>query len=57
MKQLACGSVVPNCEAVFRGESEDDLMRQATAHAQEAHGMDTIPPAVAAQVRAQIQDV
>ncbi len=57
MKQLACGSVVSGCEAVFHAESEADLMQQVAEHAREAHGMDQIPPEVAEQVRAKIVDV
>ena len=57
MKQLACGSVVPGCTAVFRAATEQELLRQVAVHAREDHGMEEIPFEVVEQVRANIEDV
>lgn len=57
MKRLACGAVVQDCTAVLEAETEDELLQKVARHAQDAHGMSTIPPSVVDQVRANIQDV
>jgi predicted small metal-binding protein len=54
-KQLACGDVVPGCKAVLQGKDENEVMMKATEHAKKAHGMGTIPPDVAAKVKAAIK--
>ena len=56
MKEFSCGAVVPGCEAEFRAETEDELMGQIARHAREAHGMESIPPELATQVRAQVRE-
>ncbi len=56
-KELACGAVVPGCDAVFRGESEDEVLAQVPEHARDAHGMEEVPPAVVDRARAAIRDV
>ena len=57
MKQFACGSVVPGCDEVVTGESEDELMAAVASHAREAHGMTEVPDDVAARVREGITEV
>lgn len=37
--ELRCGEVVPGCEGVVRGASQDEVMVQAAAHAADAHGL------------------
>ncbi len=39
MKRFACGDVVPGCQDVFLGDTEDDVLAQALEHAASAHGM------------------
>ena len=39
MKTLACGDLVPGCEAVVRAESEEEIVQIAAQHAVEAHGL------------------
>jgi predicted small metal-binding protein len=56
MKQFACGNVVTGCDGVVRGETEDDVLAAAAAHAKEAHGMDTVPDDVVAAIRAGITE-
>ena len=56
MKEFACGKVVPGCEHVFRGESEDEILDQVSVHARDDHGMDEVPPEVVDRIRARITD-
>lgn len=56
MKQFACGTVVDGCDGVVTGETEDDVLAAAAAHAQSAHGMDDVPDEVVAAIRAGITE-
>ncbi len=56
MKEFYCGAVVPDCSTRFRAENEQAILEQVARHAQEAHGMTTVPDAVVEQVRANIHD-
>lgn len=42
-KILKCGDLVTGCDAVIRGESEDEILRQATEHSRSAHNVKEIP--------------
>ena len=55
-KELRCGDVVPGCEFVARGDSEQEILQQAAAHASEAHGVNEITPELAEKVRGAIRD-
>lgn len=55
-KAMRCGDVVPGCDFVARGNSEDEVMQQVAEHARTAHGLDPVPQDVAAQARAAIHD-
>ena len=56
MKQFSCGAVVPGCTATFTGQTEDDILGQVATHAEEAHGMQEVPPEVVETVKANIQE-
>ena len=56
MKQFACGNVVPGCDGVVTGETENDVLAAAAAHAASAHGMDEVPDEVVAAIRGGIVD-
>ncbi|MBA2359743.1 MAG: DUF1059 domain-containing protein [Actinobacteria bacterium] len=56
MKELKCGDVGFDCDAVVRADSEEEVMAQVATHAREAHGMDEIDAATAGKIRAQIHD-
>jgi predicted small metal-binding protein len=56
VKEFICGDLVPGCETVIRGESEDEIFEQVAVHAREEHGMDEVPPEVQDKVRASIAD-
>ena len=57
MKQFACAKVVDGCDGVVSGETEDEVLAAAAAHAAEAHGMTEVPPEVVSAIRAGITDV
>ncbi|CAN5806305.1 hypothetical protein BH24ACT15_BH24ACT15_27140 [soil metagenome] len=54
MKHFSCGDVVPGCQATFTGSTDDDVMQQVVAHAEEDHGMSSLPPETQEQVKASI---
>jgi predicted small metal-binding protein len=56
MKQFACANVVPGCDGVATGETQDDLLAAVAAHAKEAHGMGGVSPELAAAVAANTVD-
>jgi predicted small metal-binding protein len=61
MKEIRCAEVgfFPDCDGVMRGETDDEVMAEATRHGKEVHGMtdaDFTPEAVE-QVRSQIREV
>ena len=56
MKKFACGSVVAGCDGVVTGETEDDVLAAAAAHASSAHGMADVPDDVVAAIRAGITE-
>lgn len=55
-KELRCGDVVPGCDYVARGASEQEILEQAAEHARRAHGMHEITPELAEKVRGAIRD-
>lgn len=55
-KIVRCREVGVDCDFEARGESEQEVLRQCAEHAKTAHGMDEIPPELAAKVRASIRD-
>jgi predicted small metal-binding protein len=57
MKQFACGTVVPGCDGVVTGETEDEVLAAAAQHAASAHGMTEVPADVLEAVKAGITDV
>jgi predicted small metal-binding protein len=57
MKQFSCGTVVPGCDGVMTGETEDELLAAAAEHAEQVHGMTEIPPELVDRIRAGIVDV
>ncbi len=55
-KVLRCGDLMPGCKAVIEGKDANEVMAKATEHAKKDHKMTTIPPDVAAKVKAAIKD-
>ena len=56
MKSFACGTVVPGCDGVVTGETDDDVLAAAAAHAAEVHGMTEVPDEVVGAIRAGITE-
>lgn len=56
MKQFACGTLMEGCEGVVSGETEDDVLAAAAAHAAEAHGLTDLSDDVVSAVREGITD-
>ena len=55
-KMVSCREVGVDCDFEVRGETEQEVLQKCTEHAKSAHGMDEIPPELAAKVRASIHD-
>src|SRR5882762_7720257 len=55
-KVLHCNDVVPDCDYVAKGESEQDVMQQAAEHARIAHNVGEVTPELADKVRSAIRD-
>ena len=56
MKVLRCADLMPGCKAVVEGKDVNEVMAKATEHAKKDHGMNAIPPDMAAKVKAAIKD-
>ena len=55
-QSLRCADVVGSCDFVARGDSEQDILQQASEHARAVHNINEITPEVAEKVKAAIQD-
>jgi predicted small metal-binding protein len=55
-KVLRCNDVVGSCDFVARGESEQDILRQAAEHARSVHQVEEVTPELAEKVRSAIRD-
>lgn len=56
MKQFACGNVVEGCDGVVTGETAEEVLAAAAAHAAEAHGLTDLPDEVVEKVKAGITE-
>ena len=54
-KILRCRDVGPDCDADVKGDTADEILEQAGAHAQADHGLEVIPELVEV-VRSAIKD-
>jgi predicted small metal-binding protein len=52
---LACGDVMPGCDAKFSADSEEELLAQAAPHAAEVHGITELSPEVLEAVKGAIR--
>lgn len=57
MKSFSCGAVVPGCTATFGGDTDDEVLAQVADHARVAHGLQTVPDELVAEVRRHIVQV
>lgn len=56
-KELRCRDVGLDCDYQARGNSEDEVLRQASEHARSVHQIQEMPPELAAKVKAAIRTV
>lgn len=58
-KQLGCMDVDPTAGCAFqvRAETEAEVLKLGAMHAKECHKMDSLPPEMAAKVKAAIKTV
>ncbi len=55
-KKLACKDAGIECDAVIQGETEDEVMQKAAAHAAQDHGMTDIPEDAQQKMRSLIKE-
>lgn len=55
-KALECRTVVPGCNFVIHGESEEDVMMKAEEHARSVHGVEHISEQLKAKIRSAIRE-
>jgi len=55
-KVLNCGELFPGCAVQARGETEEEILKQAAEHARRDHGVTQIDAATLAKVKAAIQE-
>ncbi len=55
-KVVKCRDVGVDCDFEARGQTEQEVLKNAAEHARMAHGMQQIPPELAAKVKAAIHD-
>lgn len=56
MRKFACAEVMPGCDGVVTGETDDEVLTAAAEHARTAHGMSEVPDEVVGRIRAGITD-
>jgi predicted small metal-binding protein len=55
MKTLACGEIMPGCDATYVGQTDEEILNQAGRHVAEDHGLEVTPELVEL-VRSHIRD-
>jgi predicted small metal-binding protein len=55
-KVLRCGDVMPGCDKVIEGKTEDEVFAKAEAHARKEHNMTIILPSTMREIGAAIHD-
>ena len=56
-KVLRCGDLFPGCSIEARGETEEEILKQAAEHAKRDHGVVQIDAGALAKVKAAIRTV
>ena len=54
-KILRCGELFPGCSIEARGETEEEVLKQAAEHARKDHGLGQIDAGTLAKVKAAIR--
>ncbi len=55
-KILKCAELVSGCNAVFRGETEDEIIKQAAEHSKSAHNVPEMPKSLRKKLHRLIRD-
>lgn len=55
-KTLRCTDIIPGCDFIARGESEDEVVARAVEHARTKHHLRAVTPEILAQVRSAIRE-
>ena len=53
---MACGDVMPGCDATFSADNKNALLGQIVDHASSTHGITEITPEVGSAVEAAIKE-
>ena len=56
-KSISCRDVGVDCDFQATAPTVEELLGKCAAHAKSAHGIDEIPPELAAKVQSAIRDV
>lgn len=56
MKTIRCRDAGIDCDAVIRGNTDEEVLRKATEHSQRAHGMKQMSPELERRVRSLIKE-
>jgi predicted small metal-binding protein len=51
-KELRCGDVMPGCNFVASGATEDEVLKKAAQHAKEKHNVKELTPDLVMKVKA-----
>ena len=54
-KILRCGELFPGCAIEARGETEEEILKQAAEHVRKDHGLSQIDAGTLAKVKAAIR--
>jgi predicted small metal-binding protein len=55
-KVLRCGDIMPGCDTVIRGKTEEEVYAKAEEHVHKEHNMHFILPSVMNQIEAAIKE-
>src|SRR5215218_10653892 len=55
-KVLRCGDIMPGCDKVIEGKTEDEVFAKAEEHARKEHNMTIIMPSTMREIGAAIHD-
>ena len=55
-KELRCGDIMPGCDKVIRGKTEDEVFAKAEDHVRKEHNMTIIVPSVMNRIEAAIKE-
>ena len=54
-KEMRCSDLMPGCNFVATGATDDEVMRKAAQHAKEKHNINEMTPDLANKVKAAIR--